>query len=98
MRKRESYNGRCVSRNRIFRKNKRKGRKNEGIIDPDKVYTGIINSLNEKGFGFINEDKTNESVFFHQSQLNGEVKKYNKVNYKKESSEKGFRAININKV
>lgn len=72
--------------------------KNEGIIDPDKVYTGIINSLNEKGFGFITEDKTNESVFFHQSQLNGEVKKYNKVNYKKESSEKGFRAININKV
>ncbi|GEM52937.1 cold shock domain-containing protein [Empedobacter brevis] len=67
------------------------------VVDPAKLYTGIVNSLNEKGFGFITEEKTNDSIFFHQSQLKQEVKKYDKVTYKKEVSEKGFRAIEINK-
>ncbi|WP_312557370.1 cold shock domain-containing protein [Empedobacter brevis] len=67
------------------------------VVDPAKLYTGIVNSLNEKGFGFITEETTNDSIFFHQSQLKQEVKKYDKVTYKKEVSEKGFRAIEINK-
>ncbi|MBF0598111.1 cold shock domain-containing protein [Faecalibacter rhinopitheci] len=67
-------------------------------IDPAKLFVGVINSLNEKGFGFITEEKSNASIFFHQSQLKGEIKKYNKVSYKKESTEKGFRAIDINKI
>ncbi|WP_282628631.1 cold shock domain-containing protein [Empedobacter sedimenti] len=74
----------------------RKENPNEAV-DPAKIYSGVINSMNEKGFGFITEDGSNESIFFHQSQLKQEVKKYDKVKYKKEVSEKGFRAIEINK-
>ncbi len=75
----------------------RKENPNEAI-DPAKIFNGIINSLNEKGFGFITEEKSNDSIFFHQSQLKQEVKKYDKVTYKKEVSEKGYRAIDINKL
>ena len=75
----------------------RKENPNE-VLDPAKLFNGIINSMNEKGFGFITEEKTNDSIFFHQSQLRQEVKKYDKVTYKKEVSEKGFRAIDIKKV
>ena len=75
----------------------RKENPNEAI-DPAKIFNGIINSLNEQGFGLKKKKKSNDSIFFHQSQLKQEVKKYDKVTYKKEVSEKGYRAIDINKL
>ena len=74
----------------------RKENPNEAL-DPAKIYSGVINSINKKYFRFITEEDSSESIFFHQSQLKQEVKKYDKVKYKKEVSEKGFRAIDINK-
>jgi|SRR5690554_1719402 len=65
--------------------------------DKDAIYTGIVTYFSEKGYGFITEDKTNENVFFHHGQLNQDVSKHDKVSYKKESTPKGDRAIDINK-
>lgn len=66
-------------------------------VNPNTVFTGIVTYFSEKGYGFITEDKTNENVFFHHGQLNQVINKHDKVSYKKESTPKGYRAIDINK-
>ena len=60
-------------------------------------FTGIVNYISDKGFGFITEDKTGESVFFHIGQLTQTFKKNNKVTYKKELSAKGYQAVDLKK-
>lgn len=64
-------------------------------LDLDTVYTGIVSYVSEKGYGFITEENTGESIFFHQGQLEQIINKHDKVNYKKELSPKGYRAIEI---
>jgi len=66
-------------------------------IDPDTVYSGTVSYVSEKGYGFIAEEKTGESIFFHQGQLSQIIDKHDKVSYKKELSPKGYRAIDIKK-
>lgn len=61
------------------------------------VFTGIVSYFSEKGFGFITEDTSGESVFFHRDQLNSVIVKHDKVNYKKEITAKGYRAVEITK-
>lgn len=63
----------------------------------DTVFTGIVTYFSEKGYGFISEEKTNENIFFHHGELNQDVKKHDKVSYKKENSPKGYRAVDIKK-
>ncbi len=60
-------------------------------------YTGIVNYISEKGFGFITEDETGESVFFHIGQLTQTFEKNNKVTYKKELGAKGYQAVDLKK-
>src|SRR5690606_38659241 len=59
------------------------------------VFTGIVTYFSEKGYGFITEDKTGENIFFHHGELNSVVEKHDKVSYKKESSPKAYRAVDI---
>lgn len=61
------------------------------------VFTGIVTYFSDKGYGFITEDTTGDNVFFHHGELNSTVEKHDKVSYKKESSPKGYRAIDIKK-
>src|SRR5690606_5368365 len=70
---------------------------NEAMVNEDTVFTGVVTYLSEKGYGFITEDKTGENVFFHQGQLNQPVNKHDKISYRKESTLKGNRAIDIKK-
>lgn len=65
--------------------------------DPDKEFTGTVTFLSDKGYGFITESETGENIFFHGAQLTFEVKKHDKVKYKKEMTPKGYRAIDIAK-
>lgn len=67
------------------------------IGDDESIFTGTVTYCSEKGYGFITEDKTGENVFFHHGQLNQAVNKNDKVGYKKESTPKGYRAIDIKK-
>ncbi|HUH50705.1 MAG TPA: cold shock domain-containing protein [Flavobacterium sp.] len=66
-------------------------------FDKDAIFTGTVTYFSEKGYGFITEDGTGDNVFFHHGQLNQSVDKHDKVNYKKESTPKGARAIDIKK-
>ncbi|WKW46115.1 cold shock domain-containing protein [Myroides sp. JBRI-B21084] len=66
-------------------------------VDSETVFVGIVTHISDKGYGFITEEKTGESVFFHMGQAIVEVKKHEKVSFKKELTPKGFRAIDIKK-
>ncbi|MBL7754629.1 MAG: cold shock domain-containing protein [Chitinophagaceae bacterium] len=63
------------------------------------VYQGTINFFNEeKGFGFITEDSSRESVFVHSNQLQEVVKERDRVEYEKERTPKGYSAIRVKKI
>ncbi|SFJ43497.1 cold-shock protein [Myroides guanonis] len=60
-------------------------------------FSGIVNYISDKGFGFITEDETGESVFFHIGQLTQTFEKNNKVTYRKELGAKGYQAVDLKK-
>lgn len=60
------------------------------------VYTGVISYFNDKGFGFIKEDKTNDNVFVHSADVNQPLEKGAKVAYKKTVTPKGLKATEVN--
>lgn len=65
--------------------------------ETSEIHSGIINFLHEKGYGFITEDKTRDSIFFNYDLNSFPFKKNDRVSYIKESSQKGFKAIQITK-
>jgi cold shock protein len=61
--------------------------------------TGVISFFNSsKGFGFIAEDNSRESVFFHINQLTQPVKEKDRVTFLKEKTSRGFNAVSIKKI
>lgn len=63
----------------------------------EELFYGVVTNFNEKGFGFIKENNSKESVFFHKNQLLEDIKVKDKVVYFKESSDRGLRASQIKK-
>lgn len=68
--------------------------------DPDNAAdssrTGTITFFNhDKGFGFIKDSQTQESVFVHINALSEEVKENNKVSFEIEMGPRGSNAINV---
>lgn len=76
---------------------KAKKAKEDSEINPEKILTGTITYVSDKGYGFITEDDTQENVFFHHGELTQPINKHDKVSYRKEASPKGFRAVNVTK-
>ena len=66
-------------------------------IDPeDLIHTGFVNFFNDaKGYGFIRDSKTGESVFVHINALTEPVRENNKVSYEVEMGPKGPSAVNV---
>lgn len=63
------------------------------------VRTGIISFFNtSKGFGFIADDKSKESVFFHVNQLSQPVKEKDKVSFSWERTPRGYNALDVKKI
>lgn len=62
--------------------------------------TGKIKFYNQnKGFGFIVDDKNGEDVFFHKTNLgNTRVKENDPVQFETEQGKKGLSAINIKRI
>lgn len=52
----------------------------------------------EKGFGFIKDHVTQESVFVHVNGLTEEIKENDKVTFETEQGQKGLNAVNVKKV
>src|SRR5690606_26485298 len=70
--------------------------KSRSTVDAeDTVCIGTVTYTNEKGYGFITEDKNRKNIILHQRQISQPVSKHDKVNFTKENYLKGDRAINI---
>ncbi len=65
--------------------------------DPaDLIRTGIVISFNEsKGYGFIKDLGSNESIFVHINSVAEPIKENNKVSFEVERTHKGLSAINV---
>lgn len=65
--------------------------------DPaSRIKNGVVTFFNEtKGYGFIKDTDTQESVFVHFSALTEEVKENNKVTFEVEMGPKGPAASNV---
>ena len=58
--------------------------------------TGTVQFFNtEKGYGFIKDSITNESIFIHQNGLVDAIKENDKVNFETEIGLKGLQAFNV---
>ncbi|MCW0481419.1 cold-shock protein [Gaoshiqia sediminis] len=63
---------------------------------PDPIRKGTVTFFNEsKGFGFIRDLETKESVFVHVNQLLEEIKEGNLVNFEIEKGPKGLSAVQV---
>ena len=69
--------------------------KQEDIV-PDVVRHGIVSFFNEsKGYGFIKDQETQESIFVHLTGLVDPIKDNNKVTFEIERTPKGLSAVNV---
>ena len=67
--------------------------------EEDLIRTGIVSFFNEeKGFGFIKDLKTQESIFIHVNQLTERIVEGNKVTFEVEAGPKGLSGVNVKKI
>ncbi len=66
-------------------------------IDPaDLIRSGVVSFFNEaKGYGFIRDLETQESIFVHINSLKEPLKENNKVSFEVEMGVKGPVAVNV---
>lgn len=73
--------------------------KQEAGTEVDSPRTGVVTFFNDaKGFGFIKDLQTQESIFIHVNQLSGKIKEHDKVTFEVESGPKGLNALNVKKI
>jgi cold shock CspA family protein len=73
--------------------------KQEAREPEDLIRTGVVTFFNQaKGFGFIKDAVSQESIFLHINQLSGPIKENEKVSFEVERGPKGYNAINVKKV
>jgi cold shock CspA family protein len=66
------------------------------IAPVDSVHKGIVTFFNEsKGYGFIKDTDTQESIFVHINGLVDSIKENNKVSFEIEMGPKGPNAVNV---
>jgi len=62
----------------------------------DLIRKGIVTFFNDaKGYGFIKDLETQESVFVHINSLTEEIKEHNKVTFEVEMGPKGANAVRV---
>ncbi|GAB1462556.1 cold-shock protein [Pedobacter sp.] len=68
----------------------------EDIIDEDPIKKGTVTFFNEsKGYGFIRNSETQESVFVHVNGLKTQIKEGDKVTFEVEKGQKGPTAVRV---
>jgi cold shock CspA family protein len=69
----------------------------QGPVDPaDAIRKGTVTFFNEsKGYGFIKDQETQESIFVHANGLLNQVKENSKVTFEIEMGPKGPGAVNV---
>lgn len=72
--------------------------KQEEREEGDVVRIGVVTFFNDaKGYGFIKDGQTGESVFIHANQLSDPIKEGEKVSFEVEMGPKGPSAMNVKK-
>ena len=62
----------------------------------DLIRTGVVTFFNnDKGYGFIKDKETQESVFVHINSLSEPIKENNMVQFETEMGPKGLKPVNI---
>jgi cold shock CspA family protein len=70
--------------------------KHEPVNPEDLIRTGIVSFFNnDKGYGFIKDLASQESVFVHVNALSEPIKESNKVSFEVEMGPKGANAVNV---
>ncbi|MEO5908679.1 MAG: cold shock domain-containing protein [Ginsengibacter sp.] len=70
--------------------------KHEEVNPEDLIRKGIVTFFNnDKGYGFIKDQETHESVFVHANSLSEPIKENNKVSFEVEMGPKGANAVNV---
>lgn len=65
-------------------------------MEDDPIRKGVVSFFNDdKGFGFIRDMETNESVFVHANNLEEPIKENNIVNFEVQEGPKGLAAYNV---
>lgn len=71
-------------------------RKQADMEPEDVVRTGVVTFFNEsKGYGFIKDQQTQESVFVHASAVAGALKEGDRVSFEAEMGPKGPTAVRV---
>lgn len=75
------------------------GSRNTGSAQPEVQRTGRITHFNEsKGYGFIKDSQTQESIFVHVKEVDFQPRENDKVTYDVASGVKGLNAVNVKKI
>ncbi|MDP4262537.1 MAG: cold shock domain-containing protein [Bacteroidota bacterium] len=70
--------------------------KQEDIDPADLVRKGIVTFFNdEKGYGFIKDQETSESIFVHINSSDGQLKQNSRVDFEVEKGPRGLNAVNV---
>jgi cold shock CspA family protein len=73
--------------------------KHDPANEPDPIRTGVVTFFNDaKGFGFIKDLQTQESIFVHVKQLLERISENDKVVFEVEMGHKGPNAIQVKKM
>jgi len=66
-------------------------------IDPTSLFrNGTVTFFNEaKGYGFIKDHETQQSIFFHVNDLENPVNETDKVTFETEKGQKGLKAVRV---
>ncbi|GGH09223.1 MULTISPECIES: cold-shock protein [Pedobacter] len=71
----------------------------EDIIDENPVKKGTVTFFNDsKGYGFIKNTETQDSIFVHVNGLTTPIKEGDKVTFEVEMGQKGPTAVKVSKV
>lgn len=66
--------------------------------EEDKIRIGIVSYFNaSKGYGFIRDSVTKESLFVHINNVEGDINTDNRVTFEMEKGPKGMVAVNVKK-
>ncbi len=73
--------------------------KQEPADEAEVLRSGVVTMFNEsKGYGFIKDSKTNESLFVHINSLADRVRENDKVTFEVEMTHKGKNAVDVKKI
>jgi len=71
----------------------------EDIIDENPVKKGTVTFFNDsKGYGFIKNTETQDSIFVHANGLITQIKEGDKVSFEVEMGQKGPTAVKVSKI